>query len=122
MSLANCLSQISKISATTFCRTLSTSSIVKSSERFGNDSGESGWVWGKDGVGCGGKTADVATEIKPSVGKDKEYKSPEYFGYDDMSFYDIEKSVVDQRVPQPKSGLTEYWWYKSIVLIHIRLD
>merc|ERR1719189_3560584 len=96
------------ISATTFCRTLSTSSIVKSSERFGNDSGESGWVWEKDGVGMGGKTADIATEIKPSVGKDKEYKSPEYFGYDDMSFYDIEKSVTG-RVAQPKSGLTEYW-------------
>ena len=50
-----------------------------------------------------------ATEIKAEVGKDKEYKSPEYFAYDDMSFYDIEKSVVDQRCEQPKSGLTEYW-------------
>ena len=54
-------------------------------------------------------STDIAAEAKPTVGKDKEYKSPEYFGYDDMSFYDIEKSVVDQRVPQPKSGLTEYW-------------
>ena len=50
-----------------------------------------------------------ATEIKPEVGKDKEYKAPEFFGYNDMSFYDIEVSVEKQRCPQPKSGLTEYW-------------
>lgn len=57
----------------------------------------------------GGKSAGKATEIKEEVGKDKEYKSPEFFGYNDMSFYDIEKSVEKQRCPQPQSGLTEYW-------------
>ena len=56
-------------------------------------------------------SSDLATEIKPDVGKEKtaKYQSPEYFGYNDMSFYDIEKSCEKQRVPQPKSGLTEYW-------------
>ena len=56
-------------------------------------------------------STDLATEIKPDVGKEKtaKYQSPEYFGYNDMSFYDIEKSCEKQRVPQPKSGLTEYW-------------
>ena len=55
-------------------------------------------------------SAGLATEIKPDVGKEegKNYKSPEYYAYNDMSFYDIEKSV-EGRVPQPKSGLTEYW-------------
>lgn len=58
-------------------------------------------------------STDLATEIKPDVGKEKtaKYQSPEYFGYNDMSFYDIEKSCEKQRVPQPKSGLSEYWWY-----------
>ena len=50
-----------------------------------------------------------ATEIKDTVGKDKEYKAPEFFGYDNYSFYDIEKECVDKRCPQPKSGLSEYW-------------
>ena len=56
-------------------------------------------------------STDKATEIKPSVGKGENdaYQSPEYFAYNEMSFYDIEKSVENQRVPQPKSGLTEYW-------------
>ena len=57
----------------------------------------------------GGKDKGVATEVKPDMGKDKTYKSPEFFGYNDMSFYDIEASVEKQRCPQPKSGLTEYW-------------
>ena len=57
--------------------------------------------------------SDLATEIKPDVGKEAtaKYQGPEYFGYNNMSFYDIEKSCEKQRVPQPKSGLTEYWWY-----------
>jgi len=109
MSLVKCLSQVSKISAPTLRRALSITCITKSEERFGNPDGESGWKWEKGGVGMGGKEAGPATQIKEGVGKDKVYQSPEYFGYDDMSFYDIEKSVVDQRVPQPKSGLTEYW-------------
>ena len=56
-------------------------------------------------------SADVATEIKPDVGKEEKakYKNPEYFGYNEMSFYDVEKSFGKQRGPQPKSGLTEYW-------------
>ena len=86
---------------------ISTSSVVK--ERFGADGGVSGWKWEKGGVGMGGKDKGVATEVKPDMGKDKTYKSPEFFGYNDMSFYDIEASVEKQRCPQPKSGLTEYW-------------
>lgn len=88
-------------------RLISTSSVVK--ERFGADGGVSGWKWEKGGVGMGGKDKGVATEVKPDMGKDKTYKSPEFFGYNDMSFYDIEASVEKQRCPQPKSGLTEYW-------------
>ena len=52
---------------------------------------------------------DKATEIKADVGKTKGYKVPEYFAYDDMSYYDIENSMAQQRCPQPKSGLSEYW-------------
>merc|ERR1712088_112412 len=53
----------------------------------------------------------VGTEVKPDLGKDKTYKAPEFFGYDNYSFYDIEVGVVDEgkRCPQPESGLTEYW-------------
>ena len=53
----------------------------------------------------------TCTEIKPDVGKEEKakYKNPEYFGYNEMSFYDVEKSFKNQRGPQPKSGLTEYW-------------
>lgn len=78
-------------------------------ERFGAANGESGWKWEKNGVGMGGKDHGPATEIKEGLGKDKEYPIPEYFGYNEMSFYDIEKSVEKQRCPQPESGLSEYW-------------
>ena len=88
-------------------RLISTSSVIK--ERFGSDGGQSGWKWDKGGIGMGGKDKGVATEVKPDLGKDKTYKAPEFFGYNDMSFYDIEASVEKQRCPQPKSGLTEYW-------------
>ena len=50
------------------------------------------------------------TESKSKVCEEKaKYKNPEYFGYNEMSFYDVEKSFEKQRGPQPKSGLTEYW-------------
>ena len=57
------------------------------------------------------KIAGVGTEVKPDCGKDKAYKVPEFFGYDNYSFYDIEVGVVGEgkRCPQPESGLTEYW-------------
>merc|ERR1711893_163696 len=89
-------------------RCLSTT-LTNACSRFGTDKGESGWKWEKGGIGMGGKDAGKATEIKDTVGKDKEYKAPEFFGYDNYSFYDIEKECVDKRCPQPKSGLSEYW-------------
>ena len=49
------------------------------------------------------------TESKPGVGKDKVYKAPEYFQSELYSFYDHEKSLIDKRLPQPKSGLSEFW-------------
>ena len=125
MSLAKSLSQVSKVNVVTFSRSLFTvgkgmqemtsKDIPNTSERFGNSEGKSGWKWekkdGVEAVGMGGKTADLATEIKPDVGKEEKakYKNPEYFGYNEVSFYDVEKSFEKQRGPQPKSGLTEYW-------------
>merc|ERR1711881_582985 len=96
------VSRVSLLPRKTAVNWLSTSACVKTPERFGSPNGESGWKWEKGGVGMGGKTADKATEAKPSVGKAENdaYKSPEYFAYNEMSFYDIEKSVENQRVPQ----------------------
>ena len=50
-----------------------------------------------------------ATEIKPTVGKGKEYQAPEFFKYDSYSYYDVEKDMAKDRVPQPKSGMTDFW-------------
>ena len=51
------------------------------------------------------------TEAKPDTGKGKTYQVPEFFEFNEYSFYDIEASVVEtgKRCPQPKSGLSEYW-------------
>jgi len=80
-------------------------------QRFGHANGDSGWRWDKNGVGMGGKEAGPATEIKEGVGKGKEYEVPEFFEYNNYSYFDIEKAMVDGnvRVEQPKSGLTEFW-------------
>lgn len=51
----------------------------------------------------------LATEIKPDVGKGKKYQVPEYFKYNQYSYFDVEKDMVKDRVPQPKSGLTDFW-------------
>ena len=52
---------------------LSTTSVV-SQQRFGDHTGSSGWKWEKGGVGMGGKTSDIATEVKPDTGKGKKYQ------------------------------------------------
>ena len=71
MSLAKCLSQVSKVNIVTFSRSLFTvgkgmqemtsKDIPNTDERFGNGHGESGWKWekieGVEAVGMGGKTA-----------------------------------------------------------------
>ena len=51
----------------------------------------------------------LATQAKPDMGHGKTYQVPEFFGYNAMSYFDIEKTMVAQRVPQPSSGLSEYW-------------
>ena len=58
-----------------------------------------------------GKDAGPGTEAKEGLGKGKEYPNPEFFKYNNYSYFDIEKQVVDsnKRVEQPKSGLTEFW-------------
>ena len=48
----------------------------------------------------GGKDAGVATELKETVGKAKEYKVPEFFKYNQYSYFDVEKDMEKQRVPQ----------------------
>ena len=67
--------------------------------------------WDNNGVGMGGKDAGPGTEAKEGLGKGKEYPNPEFFKYDNYSYFDIEKQVVDskKRVDQPQSGLTEFW-------------
>ena len=99
-------------------------------QRFGTAKGHSGWTWDNNGIGMGGndtmfrytyrqdsrpvilgKDAGPGTEAKEGLGKDKEYPNPEFFKYNNYSYFDIEKQVVDsnKRVEQPKSGLTEFW-------------
>ena len=63
-----------------------------------------------------------ATEIKADVGKTKSYKVPEYFKYNAYSFYDLEKDMVKDRVPQPKSGLSEFWWMLTFIIHCFVLD
>ena len=48
----------------------------------------------------GGKDAGVATELKETVGKNKAYKVPEFFKYNQYSYFDVEKDMEKQRVPQ----------------------
>ena len=64
-----------------------------------------------NGIGMGGKDAGPGTSEKEGLGKGKEYPNPEFFKYDNYSYFDIEKDVVDskKRVDQPQSGLTEFW-------------
>lgn len=99
-------------------------------QRFGTAKGHSGWTyvtitlfvvcylilidhfsWDNNGIGMGGKDAGPGTEIKEGLGKGKDYPNPEFFKYNNYSYFDIEKQVVDsnKRVEQPKSGLTEFW-------------
>ena len=43
-----------------------------------------------------------------------EYKSKEYYDFNQYSFYDIEKEMVKHRLPQPSSlPKTEYTWSQS---------
>ena len=42
----------------------------------------------------GGKDAGPGTEAKEGLGKGKEYPNPEFFKYDNYSYFDIEKQVV----------------------------
>ena len=62
-------------------------------------------------IAMSGKDAGPGTEAKEGLGKDKVYPNPEFFKYNNYSYFDIEKDVVDsnKRVEQPKSGLTEFW-------------
>ena len=82
-----------------------------SGQRFGHSGGDSGWRWENNGVGMGGKDSGPGTEAKPGLGKDKEYPVTEFFEYNQYSYFDIEKQIVEgkKRVEQPKSGLTEFW-------------
>merc|ERR1711862_1073084 len=89
--------------------TRSLSSTSHCSQRFGSGDGSSGWKWEKGGVGMGGKDSAKATEVKETVGKTKDYKVPEFFGYNAYSYFDVEKDMAKQRNPQPKSGATEFW-------------
>ena len=57
----------------------------------------------------GGKDAGVATELKETVGKAKEYKVPEFFKYNQYSYFDVEKDMEKQRVPQVCSLLLAFF-------------
>ncbi|TRY74581.1 hypothetical protein TCAL_04594 [Tigriopus californicus] len=101
------LASKSKIISSLAKRSISTSSSM--SERFGSADGSSGWKWDKNGVGMGGKDKGPGTEAKPDVGKGKTYQAPEFFKYNEYTYFDLEKEMVKQRVAQPKSGLSEFW-------------
>ena len=42
-------------------------------------------------------------KVGPGASKDGAYKNPEYYTYNPMSFYDIEKDMKPFRIPQPSS-------------------
>ena len=47
--------------------------------------------------------------MKPDVGKGKAYQVPEFFAYNNYTYFDVEKDMLKDRVQQPKSGLSEFW-------------
>ena len=53
--------------------------------------------------------AGPGTSVKPDVGKGKAYQVPEFFAYNNYSYFDVEKDMLKDRVQQPKSGLSEFW-------------
>ena len=59
----------------------------------------------------GGKDTGLGTEAKDGLGKEKDYKNPEYFNKEHYSYYDREKELVEsnKRLEQPQSGLSDYW-------------
>ena len=61
----------------------------------------------------GGKDAGVATELKETVGKAKEYKVPEFFKYNQYSYFDVEKDMEKQRVPQVRSLFFQLAFFSS---------
>ena len=42
-------------------------------------------------------------KVGPGASKDGPYKNPEYYTYNEMSFYDIERDMKSFRLPQPSS-------------------
>ena len=53
--------------------------------------------------------AGPGTSVKPDVGKGKAYQVPEFFTYNNYTYFDVEKDMLKDRVQQPKSGLSEFW-------------
>jgi len=41
--------------------------------------------------------------VGPGASKEGEYKNPEYYQYNPMSFYDIEKDMASYRLKQPSN-------------------
>ncbi|PAA52658.1 hypothetical protein BOX15_Mlig006671g1, partial [Macrostomum lignano] len=54
------------------------------------------------------KFLSTVNSIDKSSGKAGSYKNPEYFVFDDVSFYDYEMAMESKRLPQPESKLTAF--------------
>jgi len=48
-------------------------------------------------------TPQSSPEVGPGASKEGEYKNPEYYQYNPMSFYDIEKEMSPFRLTQPSN-------------------
>jgi len=48
--------------------------------------------------------ADPVEPVGPGAGKTTEYPNPEYYLYNDKSYFDLEVEMVKDRVPQPNAN------------------
>ena len=46
---------------------------------------------------------EYSLTVGPGASKDGLYKNPEYYQYNPMSYFDIEKDMMAYRLPQPTS-------------------
>lgn len=57
-----------------------------------------------DVKGLSVKVVEVPSEpVGPGASKSSEYKNPEYFSYNNMSYFEAEVEMLKFRLPQPSS-------------------
>ncbi|KAB7495959.1 NADH dehydrogenase [ubiquinone] flavoprotein 3, mitochondrial [Armadillidium nasatum] len=51
---------------------------------------------------------DPSGPVGPGASKTADYKNPEYYCYNELSYFDLELEMMKDRLPQPKSGSEMY--------------